>query len=93
MEAAIQRGRILREILKQNRLEPVSAIQNIAWLIAYNDGHLDKLPLNKVTHMLQTLWSHLSESNLSLTSPREDWSAKITQWIAIIQSDSNTPTP
>ena len=38
MEAAIQRGRLLREILKQDRLSPLPGTFQMAWLVAFNDG-------------------------------------------------------
>ena len=43
MEAAIRRGRALREILKQERLAPLSAEFHMALLIAFNDGHFDNI--------------------------------------------------
>ena len=43
MEAAIRRGRALREILKQDRLAPLSAEFQMALLIAFNDGHFDAI--------------------------------------------------
>ena len=41
METAIHRGRLLREILKQDRLAPLPVTFQLAWLMAFNDGLLD----------------------------------------------------
>ena len=38
MEARIKRGRLLREILKQDRLAPLSSVFQLAWLTAFNEG-------------------------------------------------------
>jgi F-type H+-transporting ATPase subunit alpha len=41
VEAKIRRGRLLRELLKQGRLAPLSPQQHMAWLVAYNEGFFD----------------------------------------------------
>ena len=43
VEAKINRGRLLRELLKQDRLSPLSPEQHMAWLVAFNDGLFDGL--------------------------------------------------
>lgn len=40
MEARIKHGRLLREILKQDRLKPNSSLFQLAWLTAFNVGFL-----------------------------------------------------
>ena len=41
MEARIRRGQLLREILKQERLDSAAGNSSMAWLVAYNEGLLD----------------------------------------------------
>jgi len=43
MEKAIGRGRALREIFKQDRLEPLPIEFQMAWLVAFNDGRFDAI--------------------------------------------------
>jgi F-type H+-transporting ATPase subunit alpha len=44
-QQAIERGRRLREVLKQELLEPVSALNQLAVLLALTEGKLDRVPL------------------------------------------------
>jgi len=73
MEKAIRRGRLLREILKQDRLAPLPAKDQIAWLVAFNDGLLDHYEPVDVHAALDTLETAVNASDLDLDSPREEW--------------------
>jgi F-type H+-transporting ATPase subunit alpha len=75
METAIKRGRILREILKQDRLAPLPVTFQLAWLIAFNDGLFDDLPLTSIPRQLSQLQHQLETQTgeLDLDSPREQW--------------------
>ena len=44
----IERGRRIREVLKQPQYQPLTVDVQIALLYAVNNGHLDKLPLNQI---------------------------------------------
>lgn len=77
MEKAIRRGRVLREILKQDRLSPLSVDQQLAWLIAFNDGIFDDTELDAVSDQLQKLLDKVGETTLTLDTPRQDWQAAI----------------
>ena len=82
MEAAIQRGNLLREILKQERLAPVPTISQLAWLVAFNDGLFDGVDLNAIAPLLEVLEKQAQHSTLSLDSPREDWRSAVAAWLA-----------
>ena len=82
MTAAIHRGQVLREILKQDRLAPTPAIFDIAWLVAFNDGLFDKVDPEAVQALLDNLENEVSRSTLDLESPREMWSDAVAAWIA-----------
>lgn len=80
METAIARGRVLREILKQERLNPLPIRFHLAWLIAYNEHLFDGIDLDAVEPRLQSLSQWLSASPLTLDAPRTDWVNSLQQW-------------
>ena len=87
MEAAIVRGRRLREILKQDRLTPLSPESQLAWLIAFNEGLFDKLEEPAIKPALATIDDAAKKSELSLESPREEWCTAIRAWLPETSND------
>jgi len=81
MEASIQRGRLLREILKQDRLSPLPAKFQMAWLVAFNDGLFDGQQADVIPALLRSLEKSVREWPLKLDSPREEWSAALAAWL------------
>lgn len=81
MQEKIRRGQLLREILKQNRLAPVSARAHLAWLLAYNEHLLDSLPLAEVTPVLDRLFAQVDRSDLDLNQSRGRWVQAITAFL------------
>jgi len=81
MEEAIARGRVLREILKQDRMATVSVQSNLAWLIAFNDRLLDRAGPDTVPTVLARLDEATQTTSLSLESPREEWSRAVAGWL------------
>ena len=86
MEKAIRRGRALREIFKQDRLEPLPIQFQMAWLVAFNDGLFDAIDAGDIPARLKHLASRAGTSGLNLDSPREHWAAAVTDWLAAGQS-------
>ncbi len=82
MEQRVRRGRILREVLKQERLEPVSVAFNLAWMSAYNQKLLDELPPERVPVVLAILAERVAGSTLSAESSAEDWNAAVRGWMS-----------
>ncbi|SFM75267.1 F0F1 ATP synthase subunit alpha [Marinobacter zhejiangensis] len=82
MESAIARGRVLRELLKQDRLSPLPATFHMAWLVAFNDGLFDNVPVEQVPTLMTQLSGHVRDTDLSLDSPRADWSRATMRWLA-----------
>ncbi|MEJ2360794.1 MAG: F0F1 ATP synthase subunit alpha [Gammaproteobacteria bacterium] len=80
MEAAIARGRVLREILKQERLNPLPIRFQLAWLIAFNEHLFDGIEPDAAKPRLQSLAQWLKTINLSLDSPRADWVSSLQLW-------------
>jgi F-type H+-transporting ATPase subunit alpha len=80
MEAAIARGRVLREILKQDRLTPFAISYQLAWMIAFNEHLFDSLNPEQVKTTLQSLAQWLSRTTLTLDSARTEWLSGLTLW-------------
>ena len=81
MERAIRRGRALREILKQERLSPVTENFQLAWLIAFNEGLLDAQPLENLAGELKRLQQQVASSGLRLEDGRERWLEALRRWL------------
>jgi len=81
METAIHRGRVLREILKQDRIAPLPATFQIAWLVAFNDGKFDSVDPDAISPLLVMLEKAIQHTLLTLDSPREEWSAAVAKWV------------
>lgn len=78
-EAKIKRGRLLREILKQERLAPLPAACQLAWLIAYNENLFAVDAPQAIPAALQRIATALVDAPLTLDAPREDWIAWLRQ--------------
>jgi len=77
----IRRGRLLREILKQERLFPLPATFQLAWMIAFNSGQLDSLEPAAIAGALQHILQGLTDDALTLDTPRDDWLARLKHWL------------
>ena len=73
METAILRGRVLRQILKQGRLAPLSSLFQMAWLVAFNDGLFDHTEPEDIPPKLAALEGFIERADLTLNTPREQW--------------------
>lgn len=80
MQKKIQRGRVLREILKQERLAPVPIECELAWMIAFNEGTLDGLAPEFIQKALQGLFENVQ--GLSLSRDRKAWVSSISAFFA-----------
>jgi F-type H+-transporting ATPase subunit alpha len=81
VEQKIRRGRVLRELLKQERLQPVPIALQLAWLVAFNSGLLDTLSPTEAAPALRKLQQGLAEQPLTLSDPREEWRRAVTAWL------------
>jgi len=84
-EAKIRRGRLLREILKQERLRPLTAPFQLAWMIAFNEGLLnagetDALP-GALHPMLEKIASGLEREPMALDAARDQWLMRLRNWL------------
>ena len=89
MEARIRRGRLLREILGQDRLDPHHPLDQLAWLIACNENLLDGLEDDALAAALQQLRQGVAATDLSLDSPREQWLSSVRGWLAATKTTAD----
>lgn len=80
-ELKIRRGRLLREILKQERLTPLTASFELAWLIAFNEGLLDNFEIVELNAVLQKILDELTNHPLTLDIPRDEWLLQLNKWL------------
>ena len=80
MELRIKRGKVLREILKQERLAPQSNLFQLAWLIAFNGGLFDEANPSKIPLLLQRIETGIKTTALTLASPTEQWLLSLSDW-------------
>lgn len=83
VEAKIKRGRILREALKQDRLAPATSAFHMAWMVAYNEGLLNRLASDEIAPLLRRLEESVRSSGLTLESPRDEWKQLVVQVLGI----------
>ena len=75
IEQKIARGRLLRELLKQDRLAPLAPEQQMAWLVAYNEGFLDGLTGETLTARFADVLARTAAAGLGLADGRDAWRA------------------
>jgi F-type H+-transporting ATPase subunit alpha len=81
MEAKIARGRVLRELLKQDRLSPLPIEFHLAWLTAFTLGLFDKIPPESIPIRLEDLAARAKETSLTLEASDEEWAQTVTRWL------------
>ena len=80
IEAKIQRGRLLRELLKQERLAPLSPEQHMAWLVAYNEGLFGGLDAAAVAARMAKLLKSAAAGGPGLAAGRDAWRDLVAAW-------------
>ena len=68
-------------MLKQDRLTPLPAVFQLAWLIAFNAGLLDEFGVDDLEGILAALQKDVESSTLTLDSPREEWLEHLLTWL------------
>jgi len=90
MERAIHRGRVLREILKQERLSPLPVEFQMAWLVAFNAGLFDEMEPEKVAGILARLLPQVTTSGLRLENEREQWLTAVRRWLGVEEENDGS---
>lgn len=81
VEAKIKRGRLLRELLKQDRLAPLSPEQHMAWLVAFNEGWFDGQEGTVTRAKLDKLLRRAATDSPALSTSRDAWRAAVAAWL------------
>ena len=81
MEHKIRRGRLLREILKQDRLSPLTSEYQLAWLVAFNEGLFDQTDPEQITELLSRIEKGIKKTHLTLDSERKQWLQTVFDWL------------
>jgi len=93
MQNAINRGRILREILKQDQFSPVAAEFQLAWLIGFNDGCFNEVKLERIPVILSGLQHYISDNRLRLDMERELWARAIKSYFSSLRNPPDERAP
>ena len=81
MEAKITRGRLLRELLKQDRLSPLPIEFQLAWLTAFTNGLFGDVAPASIPALLDQLAACVKAGELTLDKRDEEWTEAVTRWI------------
>jgi F-type H+/Na+-transporting ATPase subunit alpha len=81
MQARLLRGRVLRQVLAQDQLDPLGPRDQLAWMLACNEGLLDAIEGKDLQAALQALRAGVAASPLTLDAPRQDWLAAVSGWL------------
>jgi F-type H+-transporting ATPase subunit alpha len=82
METRIRRGQVLREMLKQDLLQPLSIEFQMAWLVAYNEGLFDHVELKQVKPRLAALQRQVERAGLGIEEGRDQWKSLVRAWLS-----------
>jgi F-type H+-transporting ATPase subunit alpha len=82
MEQRIKRGRLLRELLKQDQLTPLPSLFQLAWLTAFNHDLLNLVELQNIGQALERIAKGVASTDLTLDSPPEHWQNVLPVWLA-----------
>jgi F-type H+-transporting ATPase subunit alpha len=80
-KSKIERGKLLREIFKQDRLHPVSIECHYGWMLAYNEQLLTGVELEKIADCLAMLDKKIIAEQLTFSLAREEWIKQLAEWI------------
>lgn len=80
----LKRGRILREVLKQDRLSPLSENEHMAWLLAYDEDLLYKFDSAQINSVLPKLFEAVALHRLTLEDSKVQWINTLRQAISVV---------
>ena len=83
VEARIRRGKVLRELLRQERRAPLPVEYQLAWLIAFNEGLLDNRLPTEIPALTKRLSAAVTGGRCTLESSREAWFALVADALAV----------
>jgi F-type H+-transporting ATPase subunit alpha len=75
---AINRGKKVTELLKQNQYSPIPVAKQVCAIYAVNEGYLDELELTEIKAWEENFYAFLERSKKTLLAELEkDWNEKI----------------
>jgi len=80
-EKRLKRGRVLRELLKQDRLSPFAIEIHLAWLIGFNSAE-------QVSAAFERLSDAVRQSRLRLDDSRNEWVQAVHGWLSFLSADA-----
>jgi F-type H+-transporting ATPase subunit alpha len=81
MDAQLKRGAILRELLQQDRLDPLPIRFQLAWLIAFNEGLFQGRDPKALPGLMERLRAGVEASALGLDDGRGAWLEAVRGWL------------
>ena len=87
-EARLKRGRVLRALLKQERLAPLAIETHLAWLIGFNESLFDGCTAEQAAVAFDRLNHGVRESGLTLDDSREEWVHAVRNWLRFLSRKS-----
>ena len=91
VEARIRRGRLLRELLKQDRLAPLAPGQHLAWLIAYNERWFERFGAAARTRALPALLRRAALFPFGVDDTRERWAEAVRAALGEVSEAGDEP--
>ena len=86
-EKRLKRGRVLRELLKQDRLSPLAIEIHLAWLIGFNEGLFDACSAEQVSAAFGRLSRAVRDSRLRLDDSRDQWVQAVRGWLGFLSTE------
>jgi len=83
MAQRLKRGTVLRQLLRQDRLDPLPIRVQLALLTACNAGLLDDLGEEAIPGTEAQLRRAVTDSTLTLDDSRETWLAALRDWLGM----------
>jgi F-type H+-transporting ATPase subunit alpha len=81
LQARLARGRLLRQVLKQEALHPLSPESQLAWLVAFNDGRFEGMDDKALAAALARLFAGVAGGALTLEDSRDAWGVAVAGWV------------
>jgi F-type H+/Na+-transporting ATPase subunit alpha len=94
MEAQLKRGVLLRELLQQDRLDPLPIRFQLAWLTAFNAGLFKGTDPKVLPGLMARLRAAVEASPLTLDDGRETWLEALRGWMPNPETEGgDVPAP
>ena len=69
--------------MKQDRFQPLSEAEHLAWLLAYGEGYLDQVKPEQVAAKLTQLLTKLPAYHLDPEASKQQWLSVLAEILAV----------